>query len=392
MDSSLELETLLLNADADGEPAIAPPIYQAVSFSAASPEEFAKLSSEPRPDRFYRRYGNPTQARLETVMAAVEGAEAGLATASGMGAISTSVLALVGGGDHIVAQRSMYGGTLSFLQDVLPRLGVQVTLVDQTDTAAFERAIRPDTKLIMLESPSNPLLQITDLAAVAGLARDRGILTFTDNTVATPLNQRPLGLGVDLVVHSLTKSVSGHSDVLAGIVLGPADIIDRIWRTHIIMGSVISPYDAWLALRGLRTLAMRAERQNRTALALARFLAGHPAVSKVNYPGLPGHPQHDLAKRQMSGYGGLLSFELRGGSGAAGKLIAGLSILVNSPSLGSVRSLVVQPAAMWDQELTQEQRTEAGVPAGLVRLAAGLEAENDLIADLERGLAQLASR
>ncbi|WP_222720778.1 trans-sulfuration enzyme family protein [Actinomadura sp. HBU206391] len=386
------LETLLVHADADdGESAIVPPIYQSVPFSAASAEEFAKVSTTPRAERFYRRYGNPTQARLEAVMATIEGAEAGLATASGMGAVSTTVLSLVAGGDHVVAQRSMYGGTLSFLQEVAPRLGIEVTLVDQTDTRAFERAVRPNTKLIMLETPSNPLLQITDVEAVTGIARDHGILTFADNTVATPVNHRPLDQGVDLVMHSITKSVSGHSDVLAGIVLGRSDLIDRIWQTHTLIGAVISPHDAWLALRGLRTLAMRVEHQNRTALALARFLDDHPAVAKVNYPGLAGHPQHDVAKRQMRGHGGLLSFELRGGYDTAERFIAALGVPARSPSLGGVRSLVVQPAAMWEHELTEEQLSEAGVPPALVRFAVGLEAETDLIADLERGLTAASS-
>ncbi|MGK4585168.1 trans-sulfuration enzyme family protein [Kitasatospora sp. HPMI-4] len=388
MDTAMTLETLLVHADADdGEPDIAPPIHQTVPFASASAEDFEELSSATRAQRFYRRYGNPTQARLEKVLAAVEGAEAALATASGMGAISTTVLSLVGAGDHIVAQRSMYGGTLSLLQDLAPRLGIETTLVDQTDTAAFERALRPNTKLIMLETPGNPLLQITDLEAVAGLARDRGIPTLADNTVATPVNQRPLDHGVDLVMHSVTKAVSGHSDVLAGIVLGRSDLVDRIWQTHTLIGSVISPHDGWLALRGLRTLAMRVEHQNRTALALARFLEDHPAVAKVNHPGLPGHPQHDLAKRQMRGFGGLLSFELRGGSDTAERLLAALRVPARSASLGGVRSLVVRPAAMWGQELTEEQLAEAGVPPGLVRFAVGLESETDLIADLERGLA-----
>ena len=384
----LSLETLLLYADADpDESALAPPIHQSVPFSAASAEEFTAMSQEPRHDRFYRRFGHPTQGRLEEVMAAAEGAEAGLATASGMGAITTTALALLSRGDHVVAQRSMYGGTLTFLQDVLPRFGVEATLVDQADHGAFERATTPATKLIMLESPSNPLLRLTDLDAVTAFARERGILTTIDNTIATPVNQRPLDHGVDLVLHSVTKAVSGHSDVLAGIVLGRAELVERIWRTHIVLGAVLSPFDAWLALRGLRTLAMRVEKQNSTALAVAEFLADHPAVAGVNYPGLPGHPQHDLAKRQMRGFGGLLSFELRGGRQAAENLISALRLPVHAASLGGVRSLVVRPAAMWAGELTEEQLDAAGVPAGLVRFAVGLEAEADLVADLDRGLA-----
>ncbi|AQW48368.1 trans-sulfuration enzyme family protein [Streptomyces violaceusniger] len=390
MDASTTLETLLLHADTDpAESSIAPPIYQSVHFSAASAEEFEDLNNRANPERYYRRYGNPSQARLEKIMAAAEGAEAGLATASGMGAISATLLALLDSGDHVVAQRSMYGGTLSLLQEVAPRFGIETTLVDQTDPTAFEKATKPNTKLIMLETPSNPLLQLTDVATVARLARERGILTFVDNTVATPVNHRPIDHGVDLVMHSVTKYLSGHSDVLAGIVLGKKEMIDKIWQTHTLVGSVISPFDAWLALRGLRTLPMRVERHNRTALAVAQFLAGQPAVKTVNYPGLTSHPQHELAKRQMHGYGGLLSFELRGGYAAAEQLIATLGIPARSPSLGGVRSVVVQPAAMWANELTDEQLAEAGVPAGLVRLAVGLEHEADLIADLTNGLATL---
>jgi methionine-gamma-lyase len=384
----MDLETLLLYADADpGEPDLAPPIHQSTPFAAADAAEFAAMNSDPRHERYYRRYGNPSQARLEKVLAAAEGAQACLATASGMGAVSTIVLGLLVSGDHVVAQRSMYGGTLSLLQHLAPRLGIEATLVDQTDPDAFARAVRPGaTKLFLLESPSNPLLQVTDIAAVAALARGMGALTCVDNTVATPVNQRPLDHGADLVMHSVTKALSGHADVLAGAVIGRRELIDRIWATHLVVGSVISPFDAWLALRGLRTLVMRVERQNRNADAVARFLAGHPAVRAVNYPGLPSHPQRDLVERQMAGYGGLMSFELSGGADAAERFISALRLPARAPSLGGVRSLVVRPAAMWAQEMTVEELASAGVAPGLVRLAVGLESEHDLIADLERAL------
>lgn len=390
----MSLETLLLHAhaDADGESAIAPPIYQGVPFSAQSAAQFAEMARQPRHDRFYRRYGNPTQSRLEAIVAALEGAESGLATASGMGAISTAFLAFLSHGDHVVAQRSMYGGTLSLLQSLAPRFGIEATLVDQTDPSAFEQAVTARTRLIMVETPSNPLLQLTDIEAVVELARSRGILTLADNTVATPVNHRPLDQGVDLVMHSVTKTLSGHSDVLGGILLGRRELIDRVWETHVVVGSVISPLDAWLSLRGLQTLSMRAERQSRNALAVARFLEPHPAVAKVNYPGLESHPQHDLAKRQMRSYGGLLSFEPRGGYEAAEDLISALRIPARSASLGGARSLVVQPAAMWAQDLTPDQIAQAGVAPGLVRLAVGLESADDLIADLEQGLAVTLDR
>ncbi|MFO7249736.1 MAG: aminotransferase class I/II-fold pyridoxal phosphate-dependent enzyme [Actinomycetes bacterium] len=389
MDDFSSLETLLLYADADddAEPGVAPPIHAAVPFSAPSAEAFAELSATPRHDRFYRRYGSPTQTRLEKVLAAAEGAEAALATASGMGAISTTLLALLSTGDHVVAQHSMYGGTLNLLKDVAPRLGIEVTFVDQTDTSAFAAALRPNTRLVMLETPSNPLLQLTDLRAVAGLARERGIRTLADNTVATPVNQRPLECGVDLVVHSVTKSLSGHSDVLAGVVAGSGELIDRIWHTHILTGAVLSPHDAWLALRGLRTLVMRVRRQNENALALARFLQDHPGVAAVNHPGLPEHPQHDLAKRQMTGYGGLLSFRPHGGRETAERLLSALRLVRRAPSLGGYRTLAVRPAAMWAIELTDEQLEEAGVPPALIRVAVGLENTDDLVADFERALA-----
>jgi cystathionine beta-lyase/cystathionine gamma-synthase len=387
MDASISLETLLLHADADPtDGAIAPPIYHSTPFAAATADDFDAMTSQPRHERYYRRYGHPTQARLEGVLAAAEGAEACLATASGMGAASTIVLGLLASGDHVVAQRSMYGGTLSLLQHLAPRLGIEATLVDQVDTTAFERAARPNTKLFMLETPSNPLLQVTDISAVSALARDLGALTCIDNTVATPVNQRPVEHGVDLVMHSVTKALSGHADVLAGAILGRGELIDRIWETHIIVGSVIGPYDAWLALRGLRTLVMRVERQNRTATAVAGFLAGHPAVRAVNYPGLATHPQHDLARKQMSGYGCLLSFDLVGGATAAEKAIASLRLAVRAPSLGGFRSVVVRPAAMWTQEMTADQLAAAGIAPGLVRLAVGLEAETDLISDLAQAL------
>jgi cystathionine beta-lyase/cystathionine gamma-synthase len=391
MDITTTLDTLLVHADVDDalEPAVVPPIHQSAPFAAGSAEEFGAMHGTPRSARSYRREGNPTQARLEDVVAAVEGAEAALATASGMGAMTATVLGLLDSGDHVIGQRHMYGGTLSLLQTVAPRLGVRATLVDQTDPAAFARAIRPETKLIMVESPSNPLLQLTDVAAVAALARDHGILTVADNTVATPVNHRPLADGVDLVVHSVTKALSGHADVLAGLVLGPAGLIERIWRAHTVFGAVISPFDAWLALRGLRTLPIRIARLNETALTLARHLAGHPAVARVDYPGLPGHPQHDLAARQMRGYGGLLSFEPHGGAAAAERVYDALRLPARAASLGGVRSLVALPDRMWTNELTGEQRAAAGLPPGLIRYAVGLEGAPDLIADLDHALSQV---
>ncbi|HEX2241044.1 MAG TPA: aminotransferase class I/II-fold pyridoxal phosphate-dependent enzyme [Actinomycetota bacterium] len=386
-------QTLLLYGDQEpSESAIAPPLYQSVPFAAESADDFAAMSQEPLPSRAYRRSGNPTQRRLETLVAGLEGAEAALATASGMGAITTTVLALVPPGGHVVSQRSSYGGTLTLLRNLAPRLGIETTFVDQTETAAFEAALTSSTRLIMLETPSNPLLRLTDLAGVAEVARSRGIPTVVDNTVATPLDQRPLSLGADLVVHSVTKALSGHSDVLAGIVIGSSKLIERIWQTHVIVGAVVSPFDAWLAVRGLRTLGMRVEWQDRLALHIAGHLQSHPAVATVNYPGLESHPQHELARRQMRGYGSLLSFELEGGYAQAQRFIDSLRLPARSSSLGGTQSLVAQPATMWGKSMSEEQLDEAGVRPGLVRLAVGLDSEKDLVGDITTALDACVAR
>jgi methionine-gamma-lyase len=276
-------------------PALAPPIYQTSSFRAFSVEEFVRLAAEPRSDEFYTRHGNPTLTEAEMVIAELEGAESALLTGSGMAAISTAVLTFVHGGDHMIAQRSHYAGTTKLMRDLLPLYGIEVSLVDQTDPGAFEAAVRPNTKLIMLETPSNPLILLTDLRKVSAIAKQSGVLTLVDNTLATPINQSPLDLGIDLVVHSGTKYLGGHSDVSAGAIAGSAGLLERIWETFLLLGPVLGPLDAWLLLRGLRTLPVRIERQNQTALAIAQFLVMQTKVERVHYSGLESHPQHDLA-------------------------------------------------------------------------------------------------
>jgi methionine-gamma-lyase len=268
----------------------------------------------------------------------------------------------------------------------MPRFGVEATFVDQRDPDAFERAIRPSTRLLLLETPSNPLMQVTDLAAVSEIARARGITTVVDNTFATPINQRPLEHGADLVVHSATKFLGGHSDLLAGAIAGREELVDRVWETSIVLGAALGPFDAWLLLRGLRTLAIRVERHNRNATAVARFLEGHPAVERVYYAALASHPQHELAARQMSGFGGVVSFEVRGGFEAAQSVVASARIARRAASLGGVESLVVHPASMWAKSYTSEQLEAAGIRPGLVRMSVGLEGERDLLDDLARAL------
>jgi methionine-gamma-lyase len=384
----LTLDTTAIHADRDlnETSAVAPPIWQTSTFRGRSAEEFLLMATEPRADHFYTRDGNPTSTQAATVIAALEGAETAMMAASGMGAISSTVLTFVGAGDHVVAQRVHYAGTANLLRSFLPRMGATVTLVDQIDSAAFADAMRPETKLVMLETPSNPLLRLTDLRAVAEAARARGIVTVCDNTFATPINQRPIELGVDLVVHSGTKYFGGHSDLIAGVVAGGAEAIRRVWETSVTLGPTLGPFDAWLLLRGLRTLALRVDRQNRNALAAARLFEEHPAVSAVHYPGLESHPQHALARAQMSGFGGVLSIELEAGSEAAERFIAALRLAVRAASLGGVETLAVRPAAMWAGSVPEERLRESGITPGLVRIAIGVEGERDLLADFERGL------
>jgi methionine-gamma-lyase len=378
------ISTTVIHADRDVHPSrsVARPIYQTAAFWAEDGESFAQAAVEPRGKDFYTRYGNPNHAQVAAVVAQLENTEAAMLTASGMAALTTTVLTLVSAGDHVIGQKSTYGGTASVLLNLLPRLGISTTQVDQTDPEAFAKAMTPQTRLILVESPSNPLLQITDLRAVADLARAHDVLTLADNTFATPLNQRPTDYGIDLVWHSATKYLNGHSDVSAGVVAGPAQLLDRIWDVGLLTGAVLGPFDAWLLLRGLRTLPMRVARHNDNGQALAEALERHPAVTRVHYPGLPTHPQHTLAARQMSGFGGVLALELDGGFQAADAFVGQLRYARRSASLGGVESLAVHPAAMWRGMLSEEQLVASGLPMGLVRVAAGIEDTADLIADV----------
>lgn len=386
--SPASLSTRLVHSDAgiDPDTSVAPPIYPSVTYRADSALQFREMATEARHSRFYARYGSPTHARVEKVLAEIEGAESALLFSSGMGAISCSVLALLQAGDHVVAQRSHYMGTTQLVSTLLARYGVASTVVDQADTAAFAEALRPQTKLLLVESPSNPLLQLTDLAAVAQLARSHGVLTLADNTFATPVNQNPIALGIDLVVHSATKFLGGHHDLLAGAVMGSSALVDRIWETSIVLGSNLGAFETWLLLRGLRTLSLRVERQNATALKVAQFLASHAAVESVHYPGLASHPQHALAARQMKGYGGVLSFSPRGGRDAALDFMQRLELFTQAVSLGGIEALAMHAATTWSGTLTDAQTRASGIDPGLVRLSVGLEEDVDLIADLNRAL------
>jgi cystathionine beta-lyase/cystathionine gamma-synthase len=359
------------------------PIYQTSTFEVTDSEQQVRAAST---DQFYTRYGNPTNSVVEAAIAELEGTERALLFDSGMSAITTSVLALVKAGDHIVAQRDIYGGATKFFTQWLPKLGVDTTLVDTTDYEQHERAIRPNTRLLYLESPTNPTVRIVDLKKAASLAKQHGITTMIDSTFATPINQRPAEFGIDLVMHSGTKYFGGHSDLISGIVAGRGDLIQQIHATRTTLGGNMDPHAAWLLLRGIKTLAVRVQRQNENALRVAQFLARHRAVRRVNYPFLEGHPQRALAIEQMSGGGGIVSFEVDGSGEDACHVSESLNLFTLAPSLGGVDSLVSIPVLTSHAMITLEERKKMGVTEQLVRLSVGIESADDLIADLEQAL------
>jgi len=365
---------------------ISPPIWQTTTFSAHSAEELAETAMSISPAEFYTRWGNPTHKQVEAVLTELEGGEAALVMSSGMGAIFAATMSFLQTGDHVIAQHSHYAGTTSLFHDELPRWGIECTFVDQTNTESFAAAVRPNTKLIYVESPTNPLLLLTDLHAIVELAKKHNIRTIIDNTFATPINQQPLSLGLDVVVHSATKYLGGHFDVTAGAIVGTSEFIERAWKFAIVTGATLSPFDGWLLLRGLRTLGLRIEHQNKTALALARFFESHPRIQRVNYPGLESHPQHEIAARQMRGFGGVMSLEVEGGYEPSVRFISSLKMAKHAASFGGFQTVVIHPAAMFGHQLSREQRDQVGMNAGLVRIAVGLEDERDLINEFSQAL------
>jgi cystathionine beta-lyase/cystathionine gamma-synthase len=367
---------------------LATPIYQTSTFEVTDNDQ--QVSAIPT-DQFYTRYGNPTNTVAEAAIAELEGADGALLFASGMGAITSVIFALVKAGDHIVAQRDIYGGTTKFLSQWLPRLGVETTFVDTTQYEQYEGAVRPNTKLLYLESPTNPTLQIADLNKAAAVARKHRLISMIDSTLATPINQRPLEFGIDLVMHSGTKYFSGHCDLICGTVAGRRDLIDKIHATRTILGGTMDPHAAWLLLRGIKTLAVRVQRQNQSALRTAQFLAAHAKVRRVYYPFEQSHPQRALAIDQMRGGGGLLSFEVDGTALDARRLTESLHLFNLAPSLGGVESLVTLPVLTSHAMISPEQREKMGVTDQLVRLAVGIENVEDLIADLEQALDVISS-
>jgi methionine-gamma-lyase len=381
-------DTLLIHADREdsGDSALAPSIHPSVTHAASDADEFAEMATRPRHPRFYTRYGNPTHERVARTIARLEGGEAALMTASGMGAVSAVLLGLLAAGDQVVAQTSHYMGTTQLFTELLPRFGVRVELVDQADTAGLVAAVRRGARLVMVETPSNPTMTLTDLRAVAEAARAAGAISVADNTFATPLNQQPLSYGIDVVVHSATKYLGGHHDLIAGVIVSRAALVDRIWQSTIALGSTLGAFDAWLLLRGMRTLSLRVARANDNAMAVAQFLERHPAIEAVHYPGLPSHPQHALARAQMRGFGGVLSARLRGDYARTQRFVSRLRLFAQAASLGGVESLAVHAAAMFGGTLDEPQMKAAGIAPNLVRLACGIEAIEDLLADLAQAL------
>jgi O-succinylhomoserine sulfhydrylase len=337
----------------------------------------------------YSRFANPTVDMFQERMALLEGAEAGRAFATGMAAVTNAVMSQVRAGDHIVASRALFGGCRFVVEDYMPRFGVPSTLVDGRDAENFARAMRPNTKLVFLESPTNPTLELVDIAAVAEIAHANGARLIVDNVFATPLYQSPLALGADLVTYSATKHIDGHGRVLGGMVLGSSALITGDVHTFLRQtGASISPFNAWVLLKGLETLPLRVRQATESATRIADFLADHPKVANVRYPFHKSHPQYELARRQMRAGSTLVAFELKGGQEAAFALSDALAVILISNNLGDAKSIITHPRTTTHQRLTEEARLDVGVTPGLLRLSVGLEAVDDLIADLDYGLSQ----
>jgi cystathionine gamma-synthase len=367
---------------------LATPIYQTSTFEVTGNDEQVRSTGT---DHYYTRYGNPTNTVAEKTIAELEGVDAALTFASGMGAITTTIMALLKSGDHIVAQRDIYGGVTKFLSQWLPRMGVETTFVDTTEYEQHALAIRPNTKLLYLESPTNPLLRVVDFKKVAALAKQHQLLSMIDATFGTPINQQPAEFGIDLVMHSGTKYLGGHSDLICGVVAGRRELIERIWETRTTLGNCMDPHASWVLVRGLKTLAVRVARQNENAQRVAEFLSEHAKVRKVHYPFLKSHPQYVVARQQMSGGGGMVSFEVEGTGEDARRVSEAMRLFTLAPSLGGVESLVSIPVLTSHLTVPPEERRRIGITEQMVRLSVGIENADDLIADLERALEAVAA-
>ncbi len=377
----MKFETKCVRAGQSPDPttgAIIPPIYQTATY--VLPEVGRDLGFD------YTRSSNPTRQVLETNLAALDNGKYGVCYSSGMSAVD-AVMKLLKSGDHVVCSDDVYGGVSRHFNQVLTTYGIEFTYVDSTDPQNVANAIRPQTKLIWLETPSNPLIKITDLSAVSKIGKEAGIPVGVDSTFATPVFLRPLELGADIVMHSTTKYLSGHNQIIGGaVVVNDKGIYDRLKFIQKTIGAVNSPFDAWLTLLGIKTLHLRMYRHDQTGLRIAKFLEDHPKVSRVSYPGLKSHPQYEIAKREMSGYGGMLSFELKGGIPSGKALMNQVQLCGLAESLGSVESMITHPATMTHAEVPADERNARGLTDGLVRLSVGVEDPDDIEQDLVQAL------
>lgn len=363
------------------------PIFTTSSFTYESAAQAAARFSGEEPGNIYSRFTNPTVRMFEERLAALEGGQRCVATSSGMAAILSTCLGLLKSGDHIVSSRSIFGSTTMLFNNYLAKFGIETTYVPQTDPAAWRKALRPDTRLLFLETPSNPLTEVADIAELATIAHEAGARLVVDNCFCTPALQRPLALGADIVVHSATKYIDGQGRCVGGAVVGDADAVGGdVYGFLRTAGPTLSPFNAWVFLKGLETLRLRMRAHSENALALARWLEGQPTVARVHYPGLDSHPQHVLAARQQSAFGGILAFEVAGGREAAWRFIDAVRVMSITANLGDAKSTITHPASTTHGRLTPEQRLDAGVSEGLIRLSVGLEDVADLRADLACGL------
>lgn len=369
--------------------AIVPPVWQSVNYKTKDLVTMAKIAVEDRPLGFYARYSTPTLRQLSRVCADLEKTEDSVIFGSGMAAISSAIICTLKAGDHIVAQSNLYGTTIKYLRDVLPLYGIECTFVDQTDNKTFEKAIRKNTKLCYIETPSNPLMKITDLEFIGKLCKKKKILSLIDNTFASPINQNPVDFAIDVVIHSATKYLGGHSDVLAGVVCGTKDFVHKCWDYGHVVGHVLAPNDASLLLRSIKTLPLRVKKQNDNALLIAQYLEEHKKVKCVYHPGLISHPQYGLAASQMNGFGGCFSFELSCSYEKAVNFVEALKLCKLAVSLGGVETTVTLPAAQWKPFYNKKQLAATGISESLIRLAVGIENYEDIIKDLERGFKKL---
>lgn len=383
--------TRLVHAHADGDPfgAVNVPIYQSSTFAFRDAAHGAALFAGKESGYIYTRIGNPTIRALEDTVAGLEGGSGAIATSSGLGAVAATYLALLEAGAHLVSTASVYGPSRGLVELHLARFGVQSSYVDTSDLQQVQEAIRPNTRLVYVETPSNPAMQVTDLRAVAEIAHRQNCVLVVDNTFASPYLQRPLELGADVALHSVTKFINGHADVVGGVIVTRTEDLHRRIRPLMAnLGCNMDPHQAFLVLRGLKTLSLRIERAQQSAMRVARWLEAHPKVAWVRYIGLPSHPQHDLVRRQMSGFGSMISFELKGGLDAGVRLMNGVRLATLAVSLGGVETLIEHPASMTHAGMSRADRIAAGITDGLVRYSVGIEDVEDLIADLDQAMAR----